>query len=85
MGCSLLKHVYNHLIFMKHSIMIRYSITILIECHIDMYRRSLVCACAVYAHARGCVCVCGYVCVYIRTSEFKSSKVCQDIPHEWYI
>ena len=39
------------LILMKHSIMIQYSIAIspLIYCHIDMYRRSLPCACAVYA------------------------------------
>ena len=54
-----------------------------------MYRRSLLYACAVYAHARACgracVCVCEYLCVYIRTSEFKSPLVCQDIPHEWYI
>ena len=34
---------------MKHSIMIQYSITALIYCHIDMYRRSLLCTCAVYA------------------------------------
>ena len=34
---------------MKHSIMIQYSITVLIYCHINMYRRSLLCACAVYA------------------------------------
>ena len=34
---------------MKHSIMIEYPITVLIYCHIDMYRRSLLCACAMYA------------------------------------
>ena len=34
---------------MKHSIMIQYSITALKYCHIDMHRRSLLCACAVYA------------------------------------
>ena len=34
---------------MKHSIMIQYSTTALIYCHIDMYCRSLLCACAVYA------------------------------------
>ena len=34
---------------MKHTIMIQYSITALIYYHIDMYRRSLLCACAVYA------------------------------------
>ena len=28
-------------IFMEHSITIRYSITVSIYCHIDMYRRSL--------------------------------------------
>ena len=57
------------LILMKHSIMIQYSITILIDCHIDMYRRSLVCACAVYAHARACVCVCVWIrlCIHIYT------------------
>ena len=58
-----------------------------------MHHRSLLCACTVYVHARACVCVCvclcGYVCVYvytanIRTSEFKSPRVCQDIPQELY-
>ena len=34
---------------MKHSIMIQYSITALLYYHIVMYRRSLLCACAVYA------------------------------------
>ena len=71
---------------MKHRIMIQYSITVLIDCHIDMYRRSLVCACAVYAHARACmracvracVCVCVCVCVNIYT---QVTRVCQDIPH----
>ena len=63
---------------MKHRIMTRYSITILIDCHIDMYRRSLVCACAVYAHARACICACVDMFVYIYT---QVTKVCQDIPH----
>ena len=59
--------------------MIRYSITVLIDCHIDMYCRSLVCACAVYEHTRTCIkCVRGYVCVYIYT---QVTRVCQDIPH----
>ena len=51
-----------------------------------MYCRSLICASAHYAHVRACVhvCVCGYVCVYIHTSEFKSPRVSQDIPQEWY-
>ena len=64
---------------MKHRIMIRYSITVLIDCHIDMYRRSLVCACAVYAHTRACIkCVRGDTFVYIYT---QVTRVCQDIPH----
>ena len=71
---------------MKHRIMIKYSIIVLIDCHIDLYRRSLVCACAMYAHAHVCicVCVCGYVCVYIYA---QVTRVCQDnaISHEWYI
>ena len=61
--------------------MIRYSITVLIDCHIDMYRRSLVCACAVYAHVRACimcVCVCMDTFVYIYT---QVTRICQDIPH----
>ena len=59
--------------------MIRYSITILIDCHIDMHRRSLVCACAVYAHAHAyimCVCVDTFVYIYTQVT-----RVCQDIPH----
>ena len=59
--------------------MIRYSITVLIDCHIDMYCRSLVCACAVYAHAHACImCVCVDMFVYIYT---QVTRVCQDIPH----
>ena len=65
---------------MKHRIMIQYSITVLIDCHIDLYLRSLVCAHAMYAHAHACICVC--VCVdtfvYIYT---QVTRVCQDIPH----
>ena len=59
---------------MKHHIMIRCSITVLIDCQIDMYRRSLVFACAMYAHACASICVCGYVCAQM-------TRVCQDIPH----
>ena len=44
--------------------MMQYSITILIYCHIDMYRRSLLCVCAVYAHACACICVCVDMSVY---------------------
>ena len=55
--------------------MIRYSITVLIDCHIDMYRRSLVCACAVYAHAHACLCMCGYMCVYVRIYTQVSSSL----------
>ena len=53
-------------ILMKHRIMIQYSITVLIDCHIDLYRRSLVCAHAMYAHAHACICVCVdmFVCIY---------------------
>ena len=36
-------------------------------------------------HTHMHVYVCGYVCVYIRTSEFKSPRVCQDTPYKWYI
>ena len=63
---------------MKHRIMIQYSITILIDCHIDLYRRSLVCARAMYAHAHACICVCVDTFVYIYT---QATRVCQDIPH----
>ena len=53
-----------------------------------MHHRSLLCACAMYVHARACVCVCACVdtsvYMYIRTSEFKSPRVCQDIPQESY-
>ena len=52
-------------IIMKHSIMMQYSITVLIYCHINMYCKSLLCACAMYAHARGCICVCVHTSVYI--------------------
>ena len=45
--------------------MIQYSIIVLIDCHIDMYRRSLVCACAMYVHTHACVCVCVDTSVYI--------------------
>ena len=41
-----------------------------------MYRRSLVCACAVYAHTRACTCVDTFV--YIHT---QVTRVFQDIPH----
>ena len=61
--------------------MLRYSITVLIDCHIDMYRRSLVCACAAYAHARACImCVCVWIrlCIIIYT---QVTRVRQDIPH----
>ena len=76
MGCNLLNHAYNH--FNTHE-MIRNSITILIDCHINMYCRSLVCACAVYAHARACIMfVCVDTFVYIYT---QVTRVCQDIPH----
>ena len=83
-------------ILMKHRIMMQYSITVLIDCHIDMYRRSLVCACAVYAHARACICVCVSVsvsvcvclcvCVCVCVDMFVNiytqvTRVCQDIPH----
>ena len=79
MGCNLLKHAYNHFsILMRHRIMIRYSITVLIDCHIDMYRRSLVGACVVYAHARACVCMYVDMFVYIYT---QVTRVCQDLPH----
>ena len=53
-----------------------------------MHHRSLLCACAVYVHVRECVCVCACVdtsvYMYIRTSEFKSPRVCQAIPQESY-
>ena len=58
--------------------MIRYLITVLIDCQIDMYHRSLVCACAMYAHARACICVFVDTFVYIYT---QVTRVCQDIPH----
>ena len=69
---------------MKYHIMIQYSITVLIDCHIDMYRRSLVCACAVYVHARACICVCACVCVCVDmfvNIYTQVTRVCQDIPH----
>ena len=50
--------------------MMRYSVTVLIYHHINMYCRSLPCACAL------CVCIHTYVCICIRTSEFKSPRVC---------
>ena len=43
-----------------------------------MHRRSLGCACAVYAHVRACICVCVDTFVYIYT---QVTRVCQDIPH----
>ena len=71
MGCNLLKHAYNHFDTQEtlhHDTIFNHPV--LIDCHIDMYRRSLVCACAVYAHTRTCIkCVRGYVCVYIHTSD----------------
>ena len=45
---------------------------------IDMYRRSLVCAFAVYVHACACVSVCADTFMYIYT---QVTRVCQDIPH----
>ena len=63
---------------MKHRIMIRYLITVLIDCQIDMYRGSLVRACAMYAHAHAYICVCVDMFVYIYT---QVARVCQDIPH----
>ena len=46
-GRYLLRHasfgLLTILILMKHSIMIRYSITLVIYCHIDMHCRSLLC------------------------------------------
>ena len=60
---------------MKHRIMIQYSITV---CHIDLYRRSLVCTHAMYAHAHGCICVRVDTFVYIYT---QVTRVCQGIPH----
>ena len=63
---------------MKHRIMIRYLITVLIDCQIDMYHRSLICACAMYAHPRACICVCVDTFVYIYT---QVARMCQDIPH----
>ena len=52
---------------MKHSIIIRYCIQspYLYIAIFDMYRRSLLYACAVYAHARACMCVCVNTSVYI--------------------
>ena len=43
-----------------------------------MYRRSLVCACAMYAHARASMCVCVDTLVYIYK---QVTRVCQDIPY----
>ena len=64
---------------MKHRIMIRYLITVLIDSQIDMYHRFLVCACAMYAHPRACICV----CVWIRLCNIYTqvARMCQDIPH----
>ena len=79
MGCNLLKHAYNH--FDTHETPDHdtiYSITVLIDCLIDMYCRSLVCACAVYAHAHACICVFVDTLVNIYT---QVTRVCQDIPH----
>ena len=70
---------------MKHRIMIRYLITVSIDCQIDMYHRSLVGACAMYAHARACICVHVDTFMYIYT---QVARICQDIhttSHEWYI
>ena len=59
-------------ILMKHRIIIRYLITVLIDCQIDMYHRSLVCACAMYAHARACICVCVWIrlCIAVVCTEW---------------
>ena len=62
-------------IFMKHSIIIRYSITVLIYCHIDIYRRSLLCACAVYASARAYICVCVYIYTQVSSSLLEYVKI----------
>ena len=89
MGHNLLRHasfsLYNH--FDTHEAHAQRHDTIfnhrvILICIPDPYSVP----CAVYAHARACVCVrvrvCGYVCVYIHQSEFKSPRVCQDIPQE---
>ena len=78
MSCNLLKHAYNHFNTHEHRIIIQYSITVFIDCHIDVYCRSQVCACSVYAHTHACVCVCVDTFMYIYT---QVTRVCQDIPH----
>ena len=84
MGCNLFKHAYNH--FDTHETQHHDTI---FNHHIDRmpYRYvsqiSSLCLCRVSARAclRMCVCVDTSVHTYIHTSEFKSPKVCQDIPH----
>ena len=51
-----------------------------IRSHIDILHnryvlQALLCACAEYVHVHVHVCACAYVCVYIRTSEFKYVKI----------
>ena len=90
MGCNLLRHaslsLYNHLdthkaqhydTIFNHRIDIYIAISI---CIADPYSVLVPC---MRMHVRAYVC--GYVFVYIRTSEFKSPRVCQDILQEWYI
>ena len=67
MGCNLLKHAYNH--FDTHETLHH---DMILNHHIDrlpyqynIYRRSLVCPCAVYAHACACVYACVDTSVYI--------------------
>ena len=65
------------LILMKHRIMIRNSITIIIDRLPYRYvsQISSLCLCRVCACTCLCMCVCVDTSVYIRTSEFKSPKV----------
>ena len=78
MGRNLSRHaslsLYNHFDNHEAQYHIQYSITILIYCHIDMYRRSILCA----MHARACVCMWIHLCVYAQVSP----RVCQDTPQE---
>ena len=78
MGSNLLKHAYNH--FDTYETLHQDTIFnhVLIDFQIDMYRISLVCACAMYAHARACICVYVDTFVYICT---QVARICLDIPH----
>ena len=80
MGSNLLKHAYNHFDTHEtphHDTIFNHRIDRLPNRYVQ-YHRSLVCACAMYAHPRAYICVCVDTFVYIYT---QVALICQDIPH----